>query len=230
MAEAALRWLRGFLRARSWGPELAFLALALVLSAAALPGEPLPLDVPLGAAIQAWQFPLLEPALWAISEVGRFRIAAPVTAGVVIALAAAGWRWQALTLGAAALTGQGLSHLLKAVIARPRPELAADQFAALGVDSHAFPSGHALSSAIFYGFFAALLWQRVQRPWLRRLGAGVMLTMIVLVGISRVYLGVHWPSDVAGGYAIGILWLLLWTRAQRAWAAAGRDGGAEARA
>ena len=224
IASAVRGFIHRFARARPWGPEIALCAVALALSLAALRGEPLPLDAPLSQAIHSWQFPLLHPVLWTVSEIGRFHIAAPVTAGVVIALAAIGWRRQALTLGGAALTGQGLSHLLKALIARPRPELAADQFAALGAESYAFPSGHALSSAIFYGFFAYLLWRRVHRPWPRRLGVGVMLVMIALVGLSRVYLGVHWPSDVAGGYAIGILWLLLWTRAQRAWSASGQGG------
>ena len=110
--------------------------------------------------------------------------------------------------------------MLKALIERPRPELAAEQLAALGVDSYAFPSGHAQSSTIFYGFLAYFIWQHARRPWLRWLGVAGMLTMIVLVGISRVYLGVHWPSDVVGAYSIGILWLHVWIRAQRAWCAA----------
>ena len=217
MAEAVREYLRRFARARRWGPEIALFLVALVLSAAALPGEPLPLDEGLRAQIMSWQRPLLDAVLGAISEIGWFRIAAPTTTAVVILLAVLGLRRQALILGAAALSGYGLSQALKALIERPRPALGAEQFAALGVDTFAFPSGHAQSSTIFYGFLGYLIWQHAQRPWLRRLGLGVMLTMIVLVGLSRVYLGVHWPSDVAGGFIIGVLWLHLWTRALRAW-------------
>lgn len=230
MADPARRWLRRFVGARSWGPELALFAIALVMSVAARQGEPFPLDVGVADVVTSWQSPLLDPVLHAVSVIGWFRIAAPTTVAVVLLIGILGLRLPAVILGVAALTGHLFNQMLKALLERPRPELAAEEMAALGVDTFAFPSGHVQSSTIFYGFLAYLLWQRVQRPWLRRLGVGVMLTMIALVGISRVYLGVHWPSDVAGGYVIGILWLLLWTRAQRAWPASGRDGGPEARA
>ena len=217
MVDLVREWMQHFLRVRSWRPELLLFAVALVLSVAARQAEPFPLDVPLGEVVQSWQFPLLEPVLRAVSAIGWFRVAAPTTIAVVLVLVILGLRAQAVALAAAALSGYLLNQMLKALIERPRPEMAAEQMAALGVDSFAFPSGHAQSSAIFYGFLAFLIWQHVRRPWPRRLGVTVMLAMIVLVGISRVYLGVHWPSDVAGAYIIGALWLLLWTRALRVW-------------
>ena len=220
MAEALKVYLRCFLSVRSWLPELALLVIALGLGVAARQGEPLPLDVPLGDVIQSWHFPFLDALLRAISAIGWFRVAGPTTTAVVVILAIFGWRQQAVVLTAAAISGHLLNQMLKALIERPRPELAAEQLAALGVDSYAFPSGHVQSFTIFYGFLAYFIWQHARRPWLRWLGVGGMLTMIVLVGISRVYLGVHWPSDVVGAYSIGILWLHVWIRAQRAWCAA----------
>lgn len=216
MADSVQAWLRQFVNARSWGPELALFAIALVLSVAALQREPFPLDVGVAEVVKSWQFPLLDPVLHGVSAIGWFRIAAPTTIVAVIIVAILGLRWQAVTLGVAALTGHLFNQLLKALIERPRPEMAAERIAELGVDTFAFPSGHAQSFTIFYGFLAYLIWRHVPWPWLRRLGAAAALMMIVLVGISRVYLGVHWPSDVLGAYTIGILWVLLWTRVLRA--------------
>ncbi len=217
MVDPVRKWLQRFVRVRSWRPELLLFGVALVLSVAARQAEPFPLDVPLGEAVQSWQLPLLDPVLRGVSAIGWFRVAAPTTIAVVILLAIIKLRAQAFALAAATLTGHLFNQMLKALLERPRPEMAADQMAALGVDTFAFPSGHAQSFTIFYGFLAYLIWQHVRRPWLRRLGMAVMLAMIVLVGISRVYLGVHWPSDVVGAYIVGVLWLLLWTRALRAW-------------
>ncbi|MDE2816654.1 MAG: phosphatase PAP2 family protein [Chloroflexota bacterium] len=216
MVDSAQAWLRRFVSMRSWSPELALCAIALVLSVGALQGEPFPLDVGVAEVVKAWQFPLLDPVLHGVSAIGWFRIAAPTTIVAVIVVAILGLRWQAVTLGVAALTGHLFNQLLKALIERPRPEMAAERIAELGVDTFAFPSGHAQSFTIFYGFLAYLIWQHVPWPWLRWLGVTAALMMIVLVGISRVYLGVHWPSDVLGAYTIGILWVLLWTRVLRA--------------
>lgn len=217
MSESLRAFLRGYVRARSWTPELGLFVVVLVLSFGALQGEPFSLDEPLGAAIQSWQLPFLDPILHGVSAIGWFRIAAPTTVAVVLVLGVFGWRQQAVILAAASLFGHMLNQGLKAVIARPRPALPAEVMEELGVDTFAFPSGHAQSFTIFYGFLAVFIWQNVRQPWLRRLGVAAMLTMIVLVGISRVYLGVHWASDVVGAYCLGVLWLLLWTRAQRAW-------------
>lgn len=215
MADTVQEWLRRFVGARSWGPELVLFVVALAMSVAARQGEPFPLDVGVADLVKSWQFPLLDPVMYGVSAIGWFRIAAPTTVAAVITVGVLGLRWQAVILGIAALTGHLFNQMLKAILERPRPAMGAEEMAALGVDTFAFPSGHAQSFTIFYGFLAYLIWQHVPWPWLRRLGVVLALTMIVLVGISRVYLGVHWPSDVLGAYGIGILWVLLWTRLLR---------------
>ena len=225
MVESVRNWLRRFAQARSWGPELGLCLAAVVLSVLALQGEPYSLDEPLGEFVMSWQFPLLDPLMHGISAIGWFRIAAPTTVVAVVLVALLGLRWQALTLGLAALTGHLFNQALKALIERPRPPMGAEEMAALGVDTFAFPSGHAQSFTIFYGFLAYLIWQHAKHPALRRAGAAAMLLMIALVGISRVYLGVHWPSDVVGAYIIGVLWLQLWTRVLRACLVAQKNHG-----
>ena len=106
---------------------------------------------------------------------------------------------------AAMIGGTALSTLLKLGFDRPRPDLVAH---GAQVYSASFPSGHALMSAVAYLTLGALL-ARVQarhRIKLYFLAVAVLLTM--LIGISRVYLGVHWPTDVLAGWCIGAAWAL----------------------
>lgn len=105
----------------------------------------------------------------------------------------------------AVLGGWGLNELMKVAFNRPRPEVVPHL---VEVSSYSFPSGHSMLSAILYTTLAALL-ARVQptrRLRLYVLAVGVVL--MVLVGCSRVYLGVHYPSDVLGGWCIGVGWSL----------------------
>jgi undecaprenyl-diphosphatase len=107
----------------------------------------------------------------------------------------------ATTLGALAVT------LVKALIARSRPDLVERL---MQEASHSFPSGHAANSAIVYLTLATLLFP-VVRGW--RMRAFVLTTamlLVAMIGVSRVYLGVHWPSDVLAGWAFGSCWALLW--------------------
>ena len=113
-------------------------------------------------------------------------------------------------LGAALLSvtllGRGVTEIQKYWIARARPDLEPHLVV---VKTNSFPSGHATSSMIFYLTLAIALTAgtRWQRP---ATAAAVVLSL--LIGISRVMLGVHWPSDVIGGWAFGLLWVLLTLR------------------
>jgi membrane-associated phospholipid phosphatase len=103
------------------------------------------------------------------------------------------------------VAGNGVLTLaLKQAVARPRPPLSGALAAA---DGYAFPSGHAATAAAAFGVLAFLCAGPV-RAWAARVaiwaGAAMLAT---LVGISRIYLGVHWTTDVLGGWAFGVLWL-----------------------
>jgi len=122
------------------------------------------------------------------------------------------WLWHAgrarlgLILLLVALLGRGLSEVQKYWIGRPRPDLEAHLVV---VKTQSFPSGHAASSMIFYLTLAIALASRTKR--LRLAAAGAIL-LSLLIGTSRVMLGVHWPSDVVGGWAFGLLWVLVTLR------------------
>ena len=122
------------------------------------------------------------------------------------------WLWYAgrarlgLVLFLIAMTGRGLSELQKYWIARPRPDINEHLVV---VQTSSFPSGHANSSMIFYTTMALAL--TIGTRWHRgAVLAAVLLSL--LIGTSRVMLGVHWPSDVIGGWSLGLLWVLLTLR------------------
>ena len=98
--------------------------------------------------------------------------------------------------------GVVLSYGLKSVFGKSRPDL---WQSAIEEVSFSYPSGHALGSTVLYGFLAYLFATRFpQFSWLIYLFAVILIGAI---GLSRLYLGVHWPTDIIGGYGIGFLWL-----------------------
>lgn len=114
-------------------------------------------------------------------------------------------RYVYLTVWAIALLGGlALNHLIKIVFARPRP-IFTDPIAL--EQSFSFPSGHSMLSFIAYGMAAYLLWRIVRNPTARILIVFNAVMAIVLIGISRMFLGVHYLSDVVGGFTAGAVWL-----------------------
>jgi undecaprenyl-diphosphatase len=106
----------------------------------------------------------------------------------------------------AVLGGIALNDLLKLVFARPRPDLV---YQAVRVFTSSFPSGHAELSAIAYLTIAALLAQTQSSFKIGFYFIAVAALLTILIGVSRVYLGVHYPSDVLGGWCIGAAWALV---------------------
>ncbi|MEP0546965.1 MAG: phosphatase PAP2 family protein [Rhodothermales bacterium] len=108
-------------------------------------------------------------------------------------------------LVASVLSGVAVTFALKSGFDRPRPDLVAHQMEAL---SASFPSGHSATAAVVYLTLGALLARALPR---RRLKVYVVATAVVVtlaIGISRIYLGVHWPTDVLAGWTIGAAWAL----------------------
>ncbi|TAM57694.1 phosphatase PAP2 family protein [bacterium] len=115
----------------------------------------------------------------------------------------AGWRSEALMLLVACAGAFALDVGLKLSFRRERPALWPQL---VSETSYSYPSGHALFSLVLYGFLAYVVASRFPRvAWLSYGGAGAL---VIGIGASRLYLGVHWPSDVMAGLAVGLLWLV----------------------
>ena len=113
------------------------------------------------------------------------------------------FRWAAY-LAITSVGGALLNQLLKFHFVRQRPELSA---AVLGAMGYSFPSGHAMSGTIILGALAYLAARSI-REWKNKSAAlAALATLALAIGISRVYLGVHWTSDVGAGFAAGLLWV-----------------------
>jgi undecaprenyl-diphosphatase len=125
-------------------------------------------------------------------------------------LVVAGKRRLGGLLGIGIILGVVASALLKLAYARPRPDVVAHL---VNVDTASFPSGHAMNAAVVYLTMAALLarGQKQRGPRLYILGVGILLT--VSIGFSRLYLGVHWPTDVLFGWIFGASWAALLSHA-----------------
>jgi undecaprenyl-diphosphatase len=148
----------------------------------------------------------------ALIAVGRFFTAlGEPTVLVVGGFLVGAWLWRdgrgrfAAVLLMVILVGRGLTEAQKYWIARARPDL--EPHLVL-VKTWSFPSGHATSSMIFYLTLALAI---APVGWRRTAATGAIL-LSFLIGLSRVMLGVHWPSDVIGGWCFGLLWVLVTLR------------------
>jgi undecaprenyl-diphosphatase len=143
--------------------------------------------------------------MWGASVYGAPARLLPLGLAAAAAFLLRGWRrggWLVLvTLAGAALLNVGL----KEFFARVRPPAFFDYYPT--PQSFSFPSGHALFATCFFGGIAVLLSHRL-RGWLARILVWVTaLQLIILIGVSRIYLGVHYPTDVIGGVAVGVVWV-----------------------
>jgi undecaprenyl-diphosphatase len=192
-----------------FGASVVFVVLAIVAHTVAY----FPIDLVVTRAVQAYHGPLFERVMFATSWFGFFPQAGILSALVIIGLYAFGLRREsAALLFATASTGVGA--LVKLLVTRPRPS--ADMVHVFRqLNSPGFPSGHVLSTVAVCGFLVFLCFTLLQ-PSAGRTALLVGLSLLIaLMGLSRIYLGQHWFSDVMGAYLFGSLWLALTIRLYR---------------
>jgi undecaprenyl-diphosphatase len=138
-----------------------------------------------------------------ITALGTGAVVMMVVAVAALFLFLTQHKYSALLLLASTLGGLVLNGVLKLGFNRPRPSLIVP---AVHTVSSSFPSGHAMSAAIVYFTVAYLAARLHKRKWARWLVMTAALVLVALIAFSRVYLGVHYPSDVIAGVAIGLGW------------------------
>jgi undecaprenyl-diphosphatase len=170
-----------------------------------------PVDRSIYVTLYAGDRPVLAALARAFTFLGEPTLL--IAAGIALGL----WVWWrghvrlALSVTAITLLARALNEFQKIWFARSRPDL---ETHLVVVKTMSFPSGHSTSAMVFY-LTAALVLSQGSR-W-RHAAVAAGLLMAVLVGLSRIMRGVHWPSDVVGGWAFGLLWVIVTLRLAQRW-------------
>ena len=160
--------------------------------------DPAAPTVPLGPA---W----FNEAVRDITALGSFPVLGVLVIGVVLHLLLTGSRRTGLLIAISVIGGTIISMTLKAIFDRPRPDFTG----AVDVFTSSFPSGHATTSAVVYLTIGVLLAQRSSTWPARTLYISGAIILVAAVGLSRIYLGVHFPTDVLAGWSLGAAWALI---------------------
>ena len=176
---------------------VAGLAAFALIAALVVSGASASLDTAVGAAFAAHRSPALTDFFRGYTGAGRWFVIAAAAVAVIAGLTATSRHRAAVFLGAAVAAALVLDPILKAVFGRARPPA---ESAAAHAGWYAFPSGHSLASATLALAIVVVAWPT---RW-RVPAAVVVLTFAFLMGLSRVYLGVHWLTDVLGAWALAV--------------------------
>jgi len=148
--------------------------------------------------------PTLDNLMLFITNLGNPNIVAILASVTFLILLWRRYLQEAPFFGISCLGSLLLYSQLKLFFAKSRPTLW-EQL--ISVKTFSFPSGHALCSLVLYGFIAYLLASHY--PNLSKIIYPLAVILIAMIGISRLYLGVHWPTDIIAGYGVGYLWLMI---------------------
>jgi len=151
-----------------------------------------------------WGPTWLEEAMRDVTALGSFTLLGFVLIAVVLFLALSGRRRSALFVTLSVIGGTVASTVLKMVFDRPRPDVEA----ATRVFTASFPSGHTTVSAVVYLTLALLVAEALSDRALKIYFIGVGVFVTFAVGVSRIYIGVHYPTDVLAGWSLGAGWAL----------------------
>ncbi|MFO7650409.1 MAG: phosphatase PAP2 family protein [bacterium] len=181
---------------------LALAVLALNLLRGILgPGVRL-VDRQVAEAVYRWRSPGLTAAMRLLTHLGA---AYPMAAAIAVAVPLA-WKEhkkRLVTLVIVLVMGVVINLLLKGIFQRARPAMAP----LVGAAGYSFPSGHSMNAMVFYSAVAFLAYRYADRRLVSLLVVALSSAIVLAVGFSRVYLGVHYPADVLAGYAVGAWWL-----------------------
>jgi len=200
---------------------LEFISLSLLLGLAAaigslvffgwladevLEGETRHFDDVTRAAVHTFASPALTTAMRGISFLGSTLFLTAVTILVVVWFALRKWGREAKLFAITMIGASLLNTTLKVAFKRPRP---VPFFNLTPPETYSFPSGHSLASCCFFAGLAAILSGRIKSRRARTIFWIAASIMFLLIGLSRIYLGVHYTTDVIAGFAAALIWILV---------------------
>lgn len=161
-----------------------------------------PIDLVITKAVQSIQSPIFSAIMNVISWPGFFPQSAIIPALIALLIYSLGLRWESVMAVVAAFLPPLVNVLIKDLIRRPRPGVDVVQVFRV-LNSYSFPSGHVMFYIGFFGFLWFLVFTLLKQSWLRALLLILLGSLIALVGLSRIYLGQHWASDILGATLLG---------------------------
>jgi membrane-associated phospholipid phosphatase len=165
------------------------------------------IDLQITRALQSINSPLFAELMRLISWPGFSPQSFIISALIVLVIYSFGFHWEALTAFVAALLPPVINILVKELIRRPRPTVDSVHVFQI-LESYSFPSGHVMFYVGFFGFIWFLIFTLLKRSLIRTILLILLGSLILLIGISRIYLGQHWASDVLGAYLLGSIMLV----------------------
>lgn len=144
-----------------------------------------------------------------ITSIGNLKNAAVIVTFFAIAFIVTKRYQQAFLLLTSSILLEGLGLLLKDLISRPRPNPQIIKQWGFYPNNDSFPSGHVLFFISLFGYLLFFAYFELKKGLLRSMLIIIFSIMLILIGISRIYLGAHWFSDVSGSYLIGIIWFYI---------------------
>ncbi|MFD0671524.1 phosphatase PAP2 family protein [Cohnella sp. GCM10027633] len=174
-------------------------AIFIYVSAIVLAGKAGFMDDDTIRYVQGWESPGLTSMMETFSWLGSTLAVVAISLVAIVLLAAVFGHRKELILFVIVVAGSAaLNKLLKVTFQRDRPDI----HRLVEQAGYSFPSGHSTAAFALYGVLAYLLWRHIPSGWGRGLMIAIGLIMTLGIGISRIYLGVHYPSDVIGGYLV----------------------------
>jgi undecaprenyl-diphosphatase len=174
-------------------------------------------DKTVANALQSVSLPGMETAMQVVSVMGNGVTSWVLVVATLAVFFAFRRRSEAFGLLLSAAGGPLLNRVVKYLVARPRPTMEHVRVSGEWANE-SFPSGHVTFYVCFFGFLFFVAFALLPRgSWLRRVACGLAALPVLLVGLSRVYLGAHWPSDTLGAYLFSGLWLALCVEIYRRW-------------
>jgi len=174
-------------------------------------------DKTVANALQSIPLPGMEASMQVVSVMGNGVTSWALVVATLAVFFAFRRRSEAFGLLLSAAGGPLLNRVVKYLVARPRPTMENVRVSGEWANE-SFPSGHVTFYVCFFGFLFFVAFALLPRgSWLRRVACGLAALPVLLVGLSRVYLGAHWPSDTLGAYLFSGLWLAFSLDLYRRW-------------